>query len=307
MSLQRLKKTLPRSANMSADAGQPMLALQSARDASPASEPLVSVTNVQKTYFTRQAPVQAVASASVDVARGDFVSLLGPSGCGKSTLLMMIAGLEQPTGGSIRLGGSEIREPSRDIGIVFQDATLLPWKSAIENVLFPVRILKLPIEPYRARAKELLAMVGLSDFENKKPSQLSGGMRQRVAICRALIHDPDILLMDEPFSALDAISRDQMNVALSEILETYKKTVIFVTHSIREAAFLSDRVVVMGGRPSTVVLDMKMPFQRPRRFEIEETPEFVAVCRKLRLTIEEAHNGAASQIPAAETRGGMIE
>jgi NitT/TauT family transport system ATP-binding protein len=307
MSLQRLKRTLPRSANMSADAGQPMLALQSARDASPASEPLVSVTNVQKTYFTRQAPVQAVASASVDVARGDFVSLLGPSGCGKSTLLMMIAGLEQPTGGSIRLGGSEIREPSRDIGIVFQDATLLPWKSAIENVLFPVRILKLPIEPYRARAKELLAMVGLSDFENKKPSQLSGGMRQRVAICRALIHDPDILLMDEPFSALDAITRDQMNVALSEILETYKKTVIFVTHSIREAAFLSDRVVVMGGRPSTVVLDMKMPFQRPRRFEIEETPEFVAVCRKLRLTIEEAHNGAASQIPAAETRGGMIE
>jgi NitT/TauT family transport system ATP-binding protein len=307
MSLRRLKRTLPRSANMSADAGQPMLALQSARDASPASEPLVSVTNVQKTYFTRQAPVQAVASASVDVARGEFVSLLGPSGCGKSTLLMMIAGLEQPTGGSIRLGGSEIREPSRDIGIVFQDATLLPWKSAIENVLFPVRILKLPIEPYRARAKELLAMVGLSDFENKKPSQLSGGMRQRVAICRALIHDPDILLMDEPFSALDAISRDQMNVALSEILETYKKTVIFVTHSIREAAFLSDRVVVMGGRPSTVVLDMKMPFQRPRRFEIEETPEFVAVCRKLRLTIEEAHNGAASQIPAAETRGGMIE
>jgi NitT/TauT family transport system ATP-binding protein len=307
MSLRQLKRMLPRSANTSADAGQPMLALQSARDASPASEPLVSVTNVQKTYFTRQAPVQAVASASVDVARGEFVSLLGPSGCGKSTLLMMIAGLEQPTGGSIRLGGSEIREPSRDIGIIFQDATLLPWKSAIENVLFPVRILKLPIEPYRARAKELLAMVGLSDFENKKPSQLSGGMRQRVAICRALIHDPDILLMDEPFSALDAITRDQMNVALSEILETYKKTVIFVTHSIREAAFLSDRVVVMGGRPSTVVLDMKMPFQRPRRFEIEETPEFVAVCRKLRLTIEEAHNGPASQIPAAETRGSMIE
>ena len=184
---------------------------------------------------------------------------------------------------------------------------MLPWKSALDNVLFPVRILKLPIEPYRQRAKELLAMVGLSDFENKKPSQLSGGMRQRVAICRALIHDPDILLMDEPFSALDAITRDQMNVALSEILETYKKTVIFVTHSIREAAFLSDRVVVMGGRPSTVALDMKMPFERPRRFEIEETPEFVAVCRKLRLTIEQVHTGAPSPIAAAEKRGSLIE
>jgi NitT/TauT family transport system ATP-binding protein len=284
-----------------------MLAIQPAPDALAAQEPLVSVSGAQKIYFTRHAPVQAVASASVNVTRGEFVSLLGPSGCGKSTLLMMIAGLEQPTGGSILLGGTEVKKPRRDIGIIFQDATLLPWKSALENVLFPVRILKLPIEPYRQRAKELLAMVGLSDFENKKPSQLSGGMRQRVAICRALIHDPDILLMDEPFSALDAITRDQMNVALSEILETYKKTVIFVTHSIREAAFLSDRVVVMGGRPSTIVLDLKMPFDRPRRFEIEETPEFVRVCRQLRLTIEEAHNGLPSSTAAAEARGSAIE
>jgi NitT/TauT family transport system ATP-binding protein len=285
-----------------------MLAIKSAVDATTVHAPLVSVTDVQKTYFTRQAPVQAVASASVNVARGEFVSLLGPSGCGKSTLLMMIAGLEQPTSGSILLGGSEVRKPRRDIGVIFQDATLLPWKSAIENVLFPVRILKLPMEVHRQRAQELLNMVGLSGFEHKKPSQLSGGMRQRVSICRALIHDPDILLMDEPFSALDAITRDQMNVALSEILETYKKTVIFVTHSIREAAFLSDRVVVMGGRPSTIMLDMKMPFQRPRRFEIEETPEFAKVCRKLRLTIEEAHNNPLSaQNPAVEKRAGAIE
>ena len=285
-----------------------MLAVEHAIDVTAAREPLVSVTNVQKTYFTRQAPVQAVASASVDVARGEFVSLLGPSGCGKSTLLMMIAGLEQPTGGSIMLGGSEVKEPRREIGVIFQDASLLPWKSALENVLFPARILKLPIEIYRERAQELLAMVGLAGFEHKKPSQLSGGMRQRVAICRALIHDPDILLMDEPFSALDAITRDQMNVALSEILETYRKTVIFVTHSIREAAFLSDRVVVMGGRPSTIVLDEKMPFERPRRFEIEETPEFVRVCRKLRLTIEEAHSGLPSpQGSVAEKRAGVIK
>src|ERR1700761_7033615 len=283
-----------------------MLAAETAPDVTVAAEPLVSFIGVQKTYFTRQAPVKAVASASIDIGRGEFVSLLGPSGCGKSTLLMMIAGLEQPTGGSILLAGTEIRKPRRDIGIIFQDATLLPWKSAIENVLFPVRILKLPIEPYRRRAKDLLAMVGLSDFENKKPSQLSGGMRQRVAICRALIHDPDILLMDEPFSALDALTRDQMNVALSEILETYRKTVIFVTHSIREAAFLSDRVVVMGGRPSTMLLEMKMPFDRPRRFEIEETPEFVQVCRKLRLTIEQAH-GVLPPSGTAGTRSGVVE
>jgi NitT/TauT family transport system ATP-binding protein len=266
-----------------------MLALATKPDLSPPSKPLVSVNAVQKTYFTRQSSVQAVASASLDVARGEFVSLLGPSGCGKSTLLMMIAGLEQPTAGSISLADAPVAKPRRDIGIIFQDATLLPWKSALENVLFPIRILKLPLAQYRDRAHELLKMVGLIGFEHKKPAELSGGMRQRVAICRALIHDPEILLMDEPFSALDAITRDQMNVALSEILETYRKTVIFVTHSIREAAFLSDRVVVMGGRPSTIILDLKMPFGRPRRFEIEETQEFTQVCRQLRLTIEAAH------------------
>jgi len=282
-----------------------MLSINNEAEATAVPAPLVSVRNVQKTYFTRQAPVQAVASASLDVSRGEFVSLLGPSGCGKSTLLMMIAGLEQPTGGSILLGGSEVKKPRRDIGVIFQDATLLPWKSALDNVLFPVRILKLPIEAYRRRALELLNMVGLSGFEHKKPSQLSGGMRQRVSICRALIHDPDILLMDEPFSALDAITRDQMNVALSEILESYKKTVVFVTHSIREAAFLSDRVVVMGGRPSMIALDMKMPFPRPRRFDIEETSEFAMVCRKLRLTIEEAHQGPLpAQTSVQETRAG---
>jgi len=274
-----------------------MLALATKPEQSPPSKPLVSVNAVQKTYFTRQSSVQAVASASVDVARGEFVSLLGPSGCGKSTLLMMIAGLEQPTAGSISLADAPVARPRRDIGIIFQDATLLPWKSTLENVLFPIRILKLPLARYRDRAHELLKMVGLTGFEHKKPAELSGGMRQRVAICRALIHDPEILLMDEPFSALDAITRDQMNVALSEILETYRKTVIFVTHSIREAAFLSDRVVVMGGRPSTIILDLKMPFGRPRRFEIEETQEFTQICRQLRLTIEAAHGHG--QTPAA--------
>ncbi len=256
--------------------------------------PLVRISGVEKVYGGRQGPVRAVASASFDVARGEFVSLLGPSGCGKSTLLMMVAGLEPPTGGSIELDGSPVLAPRRDIGIIFQDATLLPWKTALENVLFPIRILKLPVSRHVERARELLAMVGLAGFEGHKPAQLSGGMRQRVAICRALIHDPAILLMDEPFSALDAITRDQMNVALAEIMERTAKTVIFVTHSIREAAFLSDRVLVMGGRPSRIILDAPMPFARPRRLDVEETPEFGQVVRRLRLTIEEAHGGAAA-------------
>ncbi len=262
--------------------------------------PLLRIAQVEKVYGGRQGPVRAVASASLEIGRGEFVSLLGPSGCGKSTLLMMIAGLETPTSGTIELDGSRVVRPRRDIGIIFQDATLLPWKSTLENVLLPIRILKLPLAPYRERARELLAMVGLGGFENHKPSQLSGGMRQRVAICRALIHDPAILLMDEPFSALDAITRDQMNEALSEIMDKTAKTVIFVTHSIREAAFLSDRVVVMGGRPSHVVLDERMPFGRPRRLAIEENPEFGRVVRHLRLTIEQAHGTA----PTGRSAGG---
>jgi NitT/TauT family transport system ATP-binding protein len=264
------------------------------------AEPLVFADGVAKTYHSRQGSVAAVSSVSLAVARGEFVSLLGPSGCGKSTLLMMLAGLEQPTGGRVILDNAPVTGPRRDIGIIFQDPTLLPWKTTLENVLFPLRILKLPVEKYRSRAQELLTIVGLKGFEHKKPAQLSGGMRQRVAICRALIHDPSILLMDEPFSALDAITRDQMNVVLSELLETYQKTVVFVTHSIREAAFLSDRVAVMGGRPSSIILDLPMPFLRPRRFDIEETAEFAQVCRRLRLTIEDAH--AAKSISGTQTQ-----
>jgi NitT/TauT family transport system ATP-binding protein len=224
-------------------------------------------------------------------SEGEFISLLGPSGCGKSTLLMMLAGLEQPTSGSFHLAGHEVNGPRRETGIIFQDATLLPWKSVLENVMFPIQILKLPEKDFIDRANELLNRVGLSNFTAKRPHELSGGMRQRVAICRALIHDPNILLMDEPFSALDAITRDQMNVVLSELLERYRKTVIFVTHSIREAVYLSDRVLVMGGKPSSIILDLSIPFKRPRQFDIEETAEFGALCRELRLTIERAHHG----------------
>ncbi len=254
------------------------------------SSPYIAAQNVSKIYQTRSGPVHAVEGASFAASEGQFISLLGPSGCGKSTLLMMLAGLEKSTTGSLSLSGEAVVGPRRDSGIVFQDATLLPWKSVFENVMFPIEILKLPQNQYQDRAMELLHRVGLSGFEKKRPHELSGGMRQRVAICRALVHDPKVLLMDEPFSALDAITRDQMNVVLSELLERYRKTVIFVTHSIREAVYLSDRVLVMGGRPSSIVMDLTIPFERPRRFEIEDTAEFGALCRTLRQTIEQAHH-----------------
>ena len=253
------------------------------------THPLLRIEAVEKTFHGRQGPVHAVAGATVTVRKGEFVSLLGPSGCGKSTLLMMIAGLERPTGGAIVLDGTAVTGPRSDVGIIFQDATLLPWKTVLDNVLFPVRIRRRPNAADRDHARGLLAMVGLSGFEGHKPAQLSGGMRQRVAICRAMVNDATVLLMDEPFSALDAITRDDMNVQLAALMDQTAKTVIFVTHSIREAAFLSDRVVVMGGRPSSILLDDTMPFARPRSLDLDETAEFGQVVRRLRLAIEAAH------------------
>ena len=253
----------------------------------------ISAIQVGKTYTTRSGRIHAVQGASFSAREGQFISLLGPSGCGKSTLLMMLAGLESASSGRLVLAGEPVLGPRRDTGVIFQDATLLPWKSVLQNVLFPIDVLKLPRSDYMDRARELLKRVGLGGFEEKRPHELSGGMRQRVAICRALVHDPKVLLMDEPFSALDAITRDQMNVVLSELLERYRKTVIFVTHSIREAVYLSDRVLVMGGRPSSMLLDLEIPFSRPRPFEIEETKEFGQYCRTLRQTIERGHAQSA--------------
>jgi NitT/TauT family transport system ATP-binding protein len=180
--------------------------------------------------------------------------------------------------------------PRTSIGVMFQDSTLLPWKSALDNVLFPIRVLKRPIEQYREAAQTLLERVGLGGFEHKKPHELSGGMRQRVAICRALVYDPDLLLMDEPFSALDAITRDEMNELLLDLWQQYTKTALFVTHSIREAVMLADRVLVMTRRPATIVEDLTIPFARPRSVTIGETREFNEICGHLRERIEEGHN-----------------
>lgn len=250
----------------------------------------VEVDRVRKIYNPGRGQIEAVGSVSLSVASGDFVAILGPSGCGKSTVLMMVGGLEGPTEGEIRIDGSPVNGPRLDTGIMFQDSTLLPWKTVLENVLFPIRIQGKSMEEFRARSLELLDMVGLAEFANKKPGQLSGGMKQRAAICRALVYDPHLLLMDEPFSALDAITRDELNEALLDIWQRYHKTGLFVTHSIREAVFLSDRVLVMAPRPSRIIADVRIPFGRPRDVSVQERPEFTELCTMLRAKIASRHD-----------------
>jgi NitT/TauT family transport system ATP-binding protein len=261
----------------------------------------IEADRLRKVYNAGPRGIEALSSVSFTAEAGEFISILGPSGCGKSTLLMMVAGLETPTAGRLTVGGRPVQGPRTEFGVMFQDPTLLPWKSALDNVLFPIQILRRSRRDYRERAEELLGMVGLQEFQGKRPHQLSGGMRQRVAICRALIYDPQLLLMDEPFSALDAISRDEMNVALLDIWETYRKTALFVTHSIREAVFLSDRVLVMAGRPSTILADVRSPFPRPRELAIGETKEFNEICTVLREKIEEGY-GRRRSVPGTRAR-----
>ena len=254
---------------------------------------MISLRGVRKTYASPAGPVEAVAGVSFDVADGEFVSILGPSGCGKSTLLMMLAGLEPITAGSIMVGGEAMVGPRRDAGLVFQDATLLPWLSARENVLFPIKMMRLERDAYVAKAEALLAEVGLGDFMDKRPRELSGGMRQRVALCRSLIHEPSIMLMDEPFSALDAITRDEMALVLLDLWARHRKTGIFITHSIREAVLLSDRVLVMTRRPAVVVADLRIPFDRPRDETVQDSAAFTAIVARLRGMIEHSIKAAA--------------
>lgn len=252
----------------------------------PGANRYIDVSRVSKTFEREGTAVDAVAEVDLRVGEREFVSIVGPSGCGKSTLLMMMAGLEEPSAGGIFIDKKLVTAPRSDIGLIFQDATLLPWKSALENVLFPIKILRLSREEYTPRAIALLESVGLGEFLEKRPFELSGGMRQRVAICRALIHEPKLLLMDEPFSALDAITRDEMGQLLCDLWDRHRKTGVFVTHSVREAAYLSDRVVVMKKRPATVIADIRIPFPRPRHPSIMESAEFNRLCGRLREWIE---------------------
>ena len=251
--------------------------------ATPSSPAFIDIRAVNKRYDSADGVgVQALSSVTLQIEEGQFVSLLGPSGCGKTTLMMIVAGLAQATQGEVRIGGREIRAPYTDLGIVFQNAELLEWRNALQNILLQIEIRKLPTRDYVDAARELLANVGLKDFEKKFPDELSGGMKQRVALCRALVHDPDILLMDEPFGALDAMTRDQMNADVQPLWMEKRKTAILVTHSIDEAVFMSDRVIVMSARPASIAEDIAIDLPRPRKLEVRDTPEFNAYTGRIR-------------------------
>ena len=245
--------------------------------------PLIVVSDLEKTYATRgRAQVHALAGISVDVGAGEFITIVGQSGCGKTTLLKILAGLLPRSAGSVTLRGKLVDGPSRDIGIVFQDPVLLPWRTVFDNVMLPVEVLGLDRKSSGSRAMDLLALVGLEGFEDKYPHELSGGMRQRVAIARALVHDPSLLLMDEPFGALDAMTREFMNLELLRIWEESGKTIVFITHSIPEAAFLADRVVVMSARPGRIQEIVEVRLSRPRDLDMMASDEFGVYTRRIR-------------------------
>jgi len=242
----------------------------------------LAVRDLHLVYASSRGPVQALQQLSFDVEAGEFVSVLGPSGCGKSTLLKLASGLLKPSAGRIELAGRPVEGPRREVGIVFQQATLLPWKTVLENVLVPVRAMRGDVGAARDRARQLLRMVRLDAFAGHYPHELSGGMQQRVGIARALVHDPALLLMDEPFAALDAMTRESMMVELQRIWAGTGKSVLFITHSIPEAVFLSDRVVVMSPRPGRVLRIMEIDLPRPRTIETMGSPRFASIANELR-------------------------
>jgi NitT/TauT family transport system ATP-binding protein len=236
---------------------------------------------VSKVYATHDGSVRALEQVSVGARRGEFLSVLGPSGCGKSTLLMIAAGLLRPSSGAVSIDGAPVTRPRTDIGIVFQSPVLLEWRTALGNVMLQAEAKKLERTAAKRRARDLLGAVGLGGFEDKYPHELSGGMRQRVSLCRALIHDPSQLLMDEPFGALDALTRDQLVLDLQQICNQRRMTVLFVTHSVPEAVFLSDRIMVMTPRPGRLdrMIDIELP--RPRTLAMRETPKFAGYIREI--------------------------
>jgi len=238
----------------------------------------IDVEDVHKVFTARRggAAIEALRGVSVGIRPGEFVSLVGPSGCGKSTLLKMIAGLLEPSSGRIAIDGVPVKDPRRSVGMMFQTPELFPWRTVLKNVLLPIEIFRHEREYHRKRALELLEMVGLDGFHSALPRELSGGMQQRVALCRVLVSDPSVVLMDEPFGALDEFSRERLNVELLRIWEDARKTIVFVTHNINEAVFLSDRVVVMGTSPGQVLSVVDVPLGRTRRRtqQMMREPEF---------------------------------
>ena len=245
--------------------------------------PIIEVKNLSQHFKTTAGKtVVALENANVSIANTEFVSVLGPSGCGKSTLMQIMAGLVKQTTGEVYIKGKLSKGTSRDIGIVFQKPALFPWRPVIDNILLSAEILGMDKQQSKVRAQELLEMIGLGEMGNLYPYELSGGMQQRVGIARALMHDPEILFMDEPFGALDALTRENMGLELLEIWEKKRKTVVFITHSVSEALFLADRVLILSPRPGRIVEDFKVSLPRPRGLEIMSTVEFNEAANHLR-------------------------
>lgn len=231
--------------------------------------------NVSKRYARDgESELLAVDDVTLEIAEGEFCSIVGPSGCGKSTLMMMFAGLYKKSAGNITVNAVSVEKPLVGVGMVFQRDVLLEWRSVLDNVLLPIEVMKRPKREYRERALELLHLVGLRDFADSYPEQLSGGMRQRVAICRALVHEPPLLLMDEPFGALDSLTREKINIDLLRLTSGQKQTVVFVTHSIDEAVFMSDKIVVMTARPARIYSSLQIELEKPRTVATRSDPRY---------------------------------
>jgi NitT/TauT family transport system ATP-binding protein len=252
----------------------------------PPSTEILNVSGVGLTYTTTSGRTEALRDISLGVRAGEFVSVVGPSGCGKSSLLKLVLGLERATRGRLAIDGTEISGPSRGVGAVFQAPVLLPWRTIEENVLLPIDVMRLDRKAAGERARGLLRMVGLGDFGKRYPYELSGGMQHRAAIVRALVHDPRLLIMDEPFAALDALTREQMASELQRIFLESGKTILFITHSISEAVFLSDRIVVMSARPGRIMAIFENPAPRPRAFGALATPALAELSARIRGSLD---------------------
>jgi len=250
-----------------------------------AVHPILSARELSVWFPNGNGGLQALDRVSFDMAAQEFLAVVGPSGSGKTTLLRLLAGLMRPTQGEVQLEGETVRQPRRRTGFVFQQANLMPWRTVMANVELPLELEGLPASSVRARAEGMLALVGLQGFSDALPRYLSGGMAQRVALARALVHDPDLLLLDEPFGSLDALTRERMATELMRIWEARQVTVVLVTHSIPEAVMLADRVLVLSSRPGRVVLDLPIRLPRPRELSVAHTAEFGELARQVRLAI----------------------
>jgi NitT/TauT family transport system ATP-binding protein len=243
---------------------------------------VIEIRNLRKIYYSEEDLVHALEGVNIKARESEFLSIVGPSGCGKSTLLKILAGLYPVTSGEVLVSGKKVRGPHPNIGIVFQSPALMKWRTVLSNILLQIEIRGIKITEFQPQAMSLIELVGLEGFANSYPHQLSGGMAQRVAICRALIHDPPLLLMDEPFGALDAFTREQMNLELMRIWSEKQKTVLFITHSISEAVFLSDRIIVLSARPGQVIKEIPVDLPRPRILTTMDSPKFVELVSEIR-------------------------